>query len=471
MDDAAAGHDSVPEAPRRRVWRVDVLLGLAVILLSGFVIQDWSSQPASRYLLTVAAVDDHSLELDPYEAYLGVDQAPFHGHLYSDKAPYQPLLVAPAYQVYRWAGGHPFPTGFGAKRHFQDRTNYGLWWLTLWASTIPAAALAVVMRRLVARVDAGLATPIAAAIVLGTTILPFAGWLFPHVLAALGVAGAWHLLRRGGAVPSSPRSTFVAGCLLGVGIGTDFTVALIALIVLVHVVVERRWTRVVALSAGTVTATVPLLIYNWAVFGKPFETAYQGHLKSFHGRGAFGVYNLQIPRLAEVSKALVGSRGLFVLTPTMLLAVIGAVLAINTRSPIRRDAWVGLTALIGMVIISTGIDGLGGDSPGPRYLIPALPLLAVPLIELWRRAPRASAIAAVFGGTWMWIASITTPAVSTAHPAPLRFWVDHLRDGDLATNILTGTHHGWVILIPTAAGLLVLVAALRQGRADQPIRT
>lgn len=450
----------------RPTWRVDVPLALAVVLLSGFVIQDWSSQPASRYLLTVAAVDDHSLELDPYAAYLGLDQAHFDGHIYTDKAPYQPLLVAPAYQVYRWAGGDPFPSRF-TTRQFHEEPNYGLWWLTLWASTLPAAALAVVIRRLVARVDAGLAAPIASAFVLGTTILPFAGWLFGHVLAALCVAGSWHLLRSQTAPPR--RTTVFAGCLLGVGIGTDFTVALIALVFLVHLLVDRRWISGVALSAGTVVATVPLLVYNWAVFDNPFETAYQGHLKSFQGEGALGVYNLQLPRLDEVGKALIGTRGLFVLTPIVLLAVAGAAVAIATRSPNRRDAWVGLMALAGMVVISTGVDGLGGDTPGPRYLIPTLPLLAIPLVELWRRAPRPSAIAAVFGGIWMWVASITTPAVHTEERAPLRLWVDRLRDGELTTNVLTGQDHGWVLLVTTAAGLLALAAALRQARADRQV--
>jgi hypothetical protein len=447
-------------------WNGELLLALAVLLLTGLVIHDWSSQPASRYLLTVAAVDDHSLELDPYEAYLGIDQAHFGGHLYTDKAPYQPLLGAPAYQAYRWAGGDPFPSGFPA-RHFQDGTNYGLWWVTLWTATIPAAALALVVRRMVARTHAAVAMPVALAIVLGTTILPFSSWLFGHVLAAACIGGAWHLLRRDGSALST-RSALLAGCLLGLGIGTEYTVALIAVIFLVHVVLERLWSRAVALSAGTVVATLPVLAYNWLVFRDPFETAYQGHLKSFEGQGALGVYNLQLPRMDEVGKALVGSRGLFVLTPIVTLAVLGAVGAIVTRSAHRRDAWVGLAALVGMVIVSTGIDGLGGDSPGPRYLIPALPLLATPLAEAWCRAPRVCAAAAVFGGAWMWISSITTPAVDTSRPEPLRFWIDKLRDGDLATNVLTGHRHSWVLYLTTAAGLVAAAAAIRLSRhADE----
>lgn len=441
---------------------VEPLLALIVLLLAGLVIQDWSSQPASRYLLTAAAVDDHSLQLDPYEDYLGLDQARYGGHIYSDKAPYQPLLAAPAYQAYRLAGGDPVPAGFAHGR-FQDGTNYGLWWVTLWSSVLPAMALAVVVRRLVARTHPDLATRVALATMLGTTILPFAGWLFGHVMAALFVTGAWYLLR--GGEPATTTSTmFLSGCLLGLGIGAEYAVGVIALVALGHIISLRRWPSVVALSAGTVVAALPLFLYNWLVFDNPLEVSYQGHLKSFEGEGALGVYNLKVPSLDELTKTMFGNRGLFVITPIVLLAVVGAVLAIVNRLPTRRDAWLGLAALVGMVAISTGIDGYGGDSPGPRYLIPALPLLAVPMAEAWRRLPALCTIAAGVGGFIMWTAMVTTPAIDPSEPQPLRIWIDRLRGGDLTTNVLTGDDHGWVLLLAAAAALAVLVHVLRTER-------
>ena len=88
-----------------------------------------------------------------------------------------------------------------------------------------------------------------------------------------------------------------------------------------------------------------------------------------------------------------GDRGLFVLTPVRAsLAVIGGVLCIKRRAPSAvDDGLVGLASPRLMVLISTGIDGYGGGSPGPRYLIPTLPLLAVPLAEFWRRLPSPAA--------------------------------------------------------------------------------
>lgn len=438
--------------------------------MTGFAVHRWSAQPASRYLLTVAAVDDHSLQLDPYESYLGLDQARANGHVYSDKAPYQPLLAAIPFQLYRAAGGDSFPPDF-LERSRSDEVHYGLWWVTFWSSTIPAAFLAVVVRRMVAVTHPEVATRVALATTLGTTILPFAGWLFGHLLAALFVAVAWHVLRR---ESLSRAAAFAGGVSLGLGIGTEFAVAVIALAMLVHVATMRRLKVLVALATGTVLATVPLAAYNWAVFGGPFEVSYQGHLANFEGAGALGVYNLQPPRLGEITKTLVGNRGLLMLTPVVAFALIGACVAIAKRTNLRRDSWIAVSSLVGMIVVSTGIDAYGGDSPGPRYLIPALPLLALPMAELWRRLPRIGAAAAVVGAVSMLAAALTDPAIDTSRPQPLRVWFERLVDGELAANVLTGRSAAWVLLATTGAGAMVaalLVRAEDRDRQHAPLQS
>jgi hypothetical protein len=452
MDDAPA---------RRSGWKVDLFIALAILFITGPIIQVWTAQPASRYVLTIAVADDHSLEIDPYVGVLGIDRARFEGHTYSDKAPYQPLLAVPAYQAFRALGGEPFPVIDG-EQLINRSTHVGLWWVTLWSATLPAIILTITMRRLVAKVDPSLATVVALAVTLGTTMLPFTTWLFGHVLAAMWVALAWVLLR-----PDAPsaRACLVAGLCLGAGIGTEYTVAVIALLFLIDAALRRRWASAMWLSLGTVAGTMPMLVYNWLVFRNPFEVSYQGHLPNFQGAGAFGVFNLTLPQSDEIARALISDRGLFVLTPVVLFAVLGSGLAIIRGGPTRRDGWLGIISLVAFIVVSTGIDGLGGDSPGPRYLIPMFPLLAVPLAVAWRRFPLPCAVAACIGGLTMWMATVTTPDIaSTAHNA-LGTWAERLGDGRLATNILTGRDHSWVLYLTTAVGLVAVAAAIRQTRS------
>jgi hypothetical protein len=241
-------------------------------------------------------------------------------------------------------------------------------------------------------------------------------------------------------------------------------VALIALLFLVDSALGRRWAGAVRLSVGTVVATVPLLLYNWLIFRNPFEVSYRGHLPNFQGSGAFGVFNLTLPQLNEVYRALFSGRGLFVLTPVVLVAVIGCVLSIVGGGPLRRDGWLGLMSLVGFIAIATGVDGLGGDSPGPRYLIPMFPLLAVPLAVMWRRFPRPCTATAIAGGLTMWMAGVTAPDLPGT-------WATRLIHGDLATNILTGRDHRWALLITTALGLIAIGGAVYQDRAATPRAT
>jgi hypothetical protein len=455
------GPASPPDRPHRRV---ELLLALGLLLLAGPLIQEWSAQPASRYLLTVAAVEDRSLELDPYADLLGLDRAEYRGHIYSDKAPYQPLLVAPLLEIYDTVGGDAFPRPADevTVRDLLDETHRGLWWVALWSSTIPAIALAVVIRRLVLPVHPGVATAVAVALTVGTTVLPFASLLFGHVMAALWVGLAWLLAREPDA---GGPAVFGAGVALGLAIGTEYSTAVVALALLVAVLVAGGFARAVLLSAGTVVASAPLLLYNWLVFEDPFEVSYQGHLSSFEGEGALGVYNLTLPKPEEMARALIGQKGLFVLTPVMLLAFAGCAYAISAGGRARRDAVFALVAFVAMLLVSTGVDGLGGDTPGPRYLIPVLPLFAVPLAEAWRRQPRACVATALIGTVWMTLASITDPLAPS-----FRAWLRAVPDGELAANVITGHSHTWVILVTTAAGFLLLAHVVRRDTSDPPAR-
>jgi hypothetical protein len=450
-------------ADRGSDWRGDLLLVLGILVLVGPIIQLWSAQPASRYLLSAAVVEHRSLELDPYERLLGLDRAEYRGHTYSDKAPYQPLLAIPFLEGWKAAGGDlfPAPSDHVTVDDLHEKTHRGLWWATFWTVTVPAALLALVMRRLVSAVHPKLAYPVAVAMAVGTILLPFSILLFAHVMAALWLALAWLLVRR---PDPAPRAAVAAGLCLGAAIGVEYPCAAVALVILVAVLLAGGLRPAAYLSAATVAATLPLMLYDWLVFENPFEVAYQGHLPNFQGAGAGGVYNLEVPKLDEIGRALFSERGLFVLTPLVLFAFAGCALAITSASTVRRDAVVALAAFILMLVASTGVDGLGGATPGPRYLIPVLPLFALPLAEVWARYPRPCIVATVFGAAWMAVATVTNPLDPN-----IRDWVDAARDGDFTANVFTGHDHSWLVLVSTVLGFVVLIAAARSTARLAPV--
>jgi hypothetical protein len=447
--------------PERGTWaerRVELLVGLALLLIAGPMMHGWSAAPASRYLLTVAIVEDGTIYLDDYEQHLFLDQAVVDGRVLSDKAPYQALAAVPLFAVYRLAGGEPLPDR-AAEHPIDPGPMPGLWWLTLWASTLPAFALFVLMRRLTMRVYPDVAMPVATALLFGTIVLPFAAVYFGHVLSAALVFGAWSLLRD----TDRPRQLLLGGVLVALAVGTEYPVAVCAAVLFVDALVRHRW-KAIHVAIGGFLGAVPLMAYQWAAFGGPLKTAYQGHLPYFQGDGALGVYNLQPPDPNEIARALIGDRGLFVLTPVLLVALIGAVVAIRQRTPVRRDAIVALAMLVGLVIVSTGVDGIGGGAPGPRYLLPVIPFMALPLAEAWRRFGGVAAAAAVIGGSFMLLATITNPLVWTSERVGPTRWIDAVLDGDLGPNLPRFLGAGWLLPLLVAGGVLVLVVALREER-------
>ena len=323
----------------------------------------------------------------------------------------------------------------------------GLWLVALWSSTLPAIGLAILVRRVVERSHPDVATFVALALAFGTVLLPFSAWLFGHTLGALTVMGAWALLRP---PATSTCAVLLAGLLLGVAIGVEYNLAIVALVFLVAVALTRRLAHVVALSVGTVIATIPAMVYGWLVFENPFEVSYQGHLPNFQGDGALGVYNLTAPKPDEIRSALIGTEGLLTLTPIMLFALAGAVMSIRAGGLHRRDAWVALASLGLMLLVSTGIDGLGGDTPGPRYLVPVIPLFAVPLAHAWRRFPVPCAVASLVGAAFMLMATVTLPRADPPN------WARALSEGTFAPNVFTGQESSWIALIGVAVGAVAV---------------
>ncbi len=447
---------------RRRRWRTDILLALAVLAMAVPFLRDWSTQPASRYLYTVAVYEDHSFRLDPYARSLGLDYAVIDGHHYSDKAPYQPMAAVPAYALYRFLGGQAFPVDRAGVDVDTD-ADIGLWLVTVWSAAIPAALLMVLLHRHVARVYPDLAVKVPLALVFGTVLLPFSSLLFGHLLAALAGFAAWFLVRR---PRPSAFALVAAGALLGAGIGVEYTQVVVAAVIGIAAIALLR-ARAGWVALGGLIGSIPLLVVNAATFGGPFKTAYQGYLPNFQGTGAFGVYNLVAPVPLEFGLALIGDRGLFSLTPVMILAVAGAAIAIRGRTPARIDAIVALVLLGLFLLVSTGIDGYGGDSPGPRYLVPVLAFFALPLAEAWRRWAALTAAMAIWSAFWMVLATITDPLYHRPGLAPLN-WLGDLVRGDTARSMPMELVGRVGVVVPVVLALGCAIVALRTDPGSPP---
>lgn len=434
-----------------------VALAIAVLAVVGPLVQISTAQPAVRFAQTASLVEHRSLVLDPYEGTLLVDKVERDGHVLSDKAPLQAFLAAPVYAAGR-------ALGMESASVERPRGNLGLWWITLWSATVPAAVLAFLIHRILAVTHPRTATVATVATSFGTLLLPFAGQLYGHVLAATLGYAAWAMLRRRA---GSRRAVVLAGALTGAAVAVEYPMAMLAVVLVAFLAWERRWAAIGWFAAGAVPFGGFLAWYQWAAFGSPFTHPYG--LKPVHAGSGPAVTGL--PRPGQALEVLLGSRGLWIFSPVTLAGLIGLVMLARRRCPLRRDGLVGLGAFAAFWLLQAGWSNpWGGEMPGPRYLIGALPFLAVGVAEVARAHGGILRILVVWSIGVMAVPLLTVHLVPEGGITVLSQIANFERWGaSPPLFVVIGGAGGWLVYgVLVAVGVGLVRCASRREELEQP---
>lgn len=228
------------------------------------------------------------------------------------------------------------------------------------------------------------------ALALGTTFLPFGTILFDHNLTAALLIAALYFLR----CVNTDRGDFLAGLCAGLAAVTNYIAAVAGLFLGLYLLMARRRQLRPCLLYSLGVAGPFLLIcwYGWSCFGSPFRlnTDFQNPLFKDPG-GALGMFampNIYVGWLLLVSPF----RGVFLLAPVLLLSLYGLVVWLREKT-FAAEARLALAVFGFFFLVNMSFNGYhGGYAAGPRYLVPGLPFLALPLVVAFRRWPRAFSV-------------------------------------------------------------------------------
>jgi hypothetical protein len=441
--------------PHRR-WLVLALVSVAGLIPFHHV----ADQDRSRFCLTRALLHGR---LDVGDCIDGsIDKSSYHGRLYSNKAPGMSIAAVPAYAIAAAVGGesdHGLPGG------------RWIWFLRIATAGVAFVVAVAVLARLGEGLVPGTGVTTAAAFGVGTLALPFAATAYDHLPAAALLISAFWLATR--------RRCGWAGLAAGAAVLVEYQSAVAWLILLLYTSTLglRRTQRYVF---GSVPPLAVLAAYGWAAFGAPWRNPLSYSANRYEADHATGLLGIHAPTLHGLRLVFIGDKGLLVTSPLLIAAAAGLVLL--WRQGKRPEAVVcGSIAAAYLLAESGYFDPYNGFSPGPRYVIPALPFLCLGLGPALRTWPRA---------TWalVGISLVSTVAItltwalgSDAYTGSIWPQVAHVATGGrhaqlleyVAPAILPVPHAklvDTVVVAALAAGALVAAAGLPRTAGRFPRR-
>jgi hypothetical protein len=262
------------------------------------------------------------------------------------------LLMAPPYWLAERLGQDPGP----------------------WVMTVNAVLLAVIA---VVVLQLGLATggsfrqalATSLAVSLGTLLLPYVATGFSEPGAALAVAL--------GLLGIQTRRSVLTGAAAGVALlmRPDSAVLVVPILaVAAWLRSSRSWPAAARFAIGFLPAAAITAAYDTARFGAPWRAGYGG--QPFNHPLLAGLYGLLVSPAA----------GLVVYVPLLLVALAGMPAAWR-RTPVLAASAAALL-LVRLAFYATWWSWSAYWAWGPRFLVPAMPALAVGLLEVFRRWPR-----------------------------------------------------------------------------------
>ena len=247
---------------------------------------------------------------------------------------------------------------------------------------------------------------------------PYATMLYEHNMVAVALLASFYWLYRtkadGRNAEGRDRSwlwILLSGLCAGCAAITSYlaVVAVVVLGVYLILSVKQRhgW---LWFAMGLLGPFVLICVYNFFCFGTPFTTNYRHQNPEFVANTQAFLNVLVWPRFSVLVAVLISPlRGLFFTAPVLLLGVYGIV-RLFQHHEFKAEAWLICAIMAGFLLFIASFNGWdGGLAVTSRYLLPAVPFLALPMVFGFVRWRKTACVLAILSAATMFVITAVDP--------------------------------------------------------------
>jgi hypothetical protein len=456
-------------AAKARAWRVTLaVFAFTAIYFTGFFPPSNNPNELSRIEAIVAFVDHGTFAIDAPLKRFGdhEDKSFYGGHYYSNKAP---GLIFSGIAVYRLLRIFVAEPGTATAPAF-------VLVRLLTVSLVSFFALSRLARRLSRKPFRDGQGIVTLAVALGTPFLFYARSLFSHAWTAALLFLAWDSVLSSEERPERNGGRLaLAGLLAGWAMISEYTVALVVLLLGIRVFAGGRFPAALRFCLGALGPLGLLLLYDSLCFGSPWSLS-SAHEASpaFAAAADHGLFGIGPPNVRAVLGLLFSpSRGLILFSPFWLWAVPGFIAWWRSEIARRDCAFAAAAAGLSLIILSGYPQWEGGFCLGSRYLVPLtfFPALALPFAVRSRPSRWLFLAAVSFSVAHLFLLTASWPYIPRDMPWPaanMAWW--SISRNWAAPNLghSLGIPPIWSLLLPALATAAALgLIAMRNARMSR----
>jgi len=224
----------------------------------------------------------------------------------------------------------------------------------------------------------------------GTLMFFYSTRLFAHIPSTIFLFGSFLILAAVRSKQAHPKWTFMAGLANGLALFVDYLTLPATLVIGIYGLIAVPRPMIWKYILGSCLPVFALLAYQTICFGHPLAMP-QNFMVGQNQEIFKGAMGLALPNLIITWKLLFSAyRGFFIYMPIMICSVYVLVRLLLTFNHPNHVEWIVIAGVAtAQLLFNSAMPNFwnGGYIFGPRYLIPAIPFLIIPLGEAYRYMP------------------------------------------------------------------------------------